>query len=144
MQADSVEHLRKLPNVASGGVVLTPARPRLVGPRPALRTVYVVGPRLPPFTTIQKFAPERIGGRNAGEGAAGLSKAPLLSERRNIVVIADEATNQYDLIDGLARNLRDSLPQASCEVRRMNVKGRKLGGKATVPIYYESRVAKLG
>jgi hypothetical protein len=37
----SVEHLRKLLNVASGDVVLTPARPRLVGLRPALRTVYV-------------------------------------------------------------------------------------------------------
>ncbi len=54
------------------------------------------------FTTIQKFMPEEKGG-----------KAPLLSERRNIVVIADEAhRSQYDLIDGLARNLRDSLPHA--------------------------------
>ncbi len=55
------------------------------------------------FTTIQKFMPEEKGG-----------KAPLLSERRNIVVIADEAhRSQYDLIVGLARNLRDSLPDAS-------------------------------
>ena len=76
MQADSVEHLRKLLNVASGGVV---------------------------FTTIQKFMPEEKGG-----------KAPELSKRRNIIVIADEAhRSQYDLIDGLARNLRDSLPNAS-------------------------------
>ncbi len=59
VQADSVEHLRKLLNVASGGVVLTPARPRLVGLRPALRAVYVGRPRLPPFTTIQKFMPRR-------------------------------------------------------------------------------------
>jgi type I restriction enzyme R subunit len=36
-----------------------------------------------------------------------------LSKRRNIIVIADEAhRSQYDLIDGLARNLRDSLPNA--------------------------------
>ncbi len=41
VQADSVEHLRKLLNVASGGVVLTPARPRLVGLCLALRAVYV-------------------------------------------------------------------------------------------------------
>ena len=76
MQSDSVEHLRKLLNVASGGVV---------------------------FTTIQKFMPEEKGG-----------KAPELSKRRNIIVIADEAhRSQYDLIDGLARNLRDSLPNAS-------------------------------
>ncbi len=55
------------------------------------------------FTTIQRFMPEEKGG-----------KAPLLSERRNIVVIADEAHRiQYDLTDGLARNLRDSLPHAS-------------------------------
>src|SRR2546430_2351416 len=41
-------------------------------------------------------------------------KAPELSKRRNIIVIADEAhRSQYDLIDGLARNLRDSLPNAS-------------------------------
>jgi hypothetical protein len=47
--------------------------------------------------------PEEKGGR-----------APLLSGRRNIVVLADEAhRSQYDLIDGLARNLRDSLPRAS-------------------------------
>ena len=47
------------------------------------------------FTTIQKFAPEEKGER-----------MPLLSDRRNIVVIADEAhRSQYDLIDRLARNV---------------------------------------
>jgi type I restriction enzyme R subunit len=126
-QADSVEHLRKLLNVASGGVV---------------------------FTTIQKFMPEEKGG-----------KAPLLSERRNIVVIADGAhRSQYDLIDGLARNLRDSLPHASfigftgTSIEKTDANTRAVFGdyisiydiqravadKATVPIYYESRVAKLG
>jgi hypothetical protein len=75
VQAESVEHLRTLLKVASGGVV---------------------------FTTIQKFLPEK--------GA----RMPELSPRRNIVVIADEAhRSQYDLIDGLARNLRDALPNAS-------------------------------
>ena len=127
VQAESVEHLRKLLNVASGGVV---------------------------FTTIQKFMPEERGG-----------KAPLLSNRRNIVVIADEAhRSQYDLIDGLARNLRDSLPNASfigftgtpIEKTDANTRAvfgdyisiydiqRAVADKATVPIYYESRVAKLG
>jgi len=39
---------------------------------------------------------------------------PVLSERRNIVVIADEAhRSQYDFIDGLARHLHDALPSAS-------------------------------
>ena len=38
----------------------------------------------------------------------------MLSDRHNIVVVADEAhRTQYDLIDGLARNLRDALPHAA-------------------------------
>src|SRR5262249_7769114 len=41
VQVDSAERLRKLLNIASGGAVLTPARPRVVGLRPALRAVYV-------------------------------------------------------------------------------------------------------
>ena len=41
-------------------------------------------------------------------------KAPELTKCRNIIVIADEShRSQYDLINGLARNLRDSLPNAS-------------------------------
>jgi hypothetical protein len=59
------------------------------------------------FSTMQKFGrtkPERDANR----------EFPKLSERSNIVVIADEAhRTQYDLIDGLARNLRDALPKAS-------------------------------
>ena len=55
------------------------------------------------FTTIQKFLPEERGDRH-----------PVLSERRNIVVIADEAhRSQYDFIDGFARHMRDALPNAS-------------------------------
>jgi type I restriction enzyme R subunit len=55
------------------------------------------------FTTIQKFFPEK-----------GEKHASLLSDRRNIVVIADEAhRSQYDLIDGFARHMRDALPNAS-------------------------------
>ena len=55
------------------------------------------------FTTIQKFFPEEKGDTH-----------PTLSERRNIVVIADEAhRSQYDFIDGYARHMRDALPNAS-------------------------------
>ena len=53
------------------------------------------------FTTIQKFFPEEKGDRH-----------PLLSRRRNIVVIADEAhRSQYDFIDGYARHMRDAAAQ---------------------------------
>src|SRR5919205_939390 len=55
------------------------------------------------FTTIHKFIPEDKGDRH-----------PTLSERRNIVVIADEAhRSQYDFVDGFARHMRDALPNAS-------------------------------
>ena len=55
------------------------------------------------FTTIQRFLPEEKGDRH-----------PVLSDRRNIVVIADEAhRSQYDFIDGFARRMRDVLPNAS-------------------------------
>src|SRR5438876_2874878 len=102
---------------------------------------------------MQKFAPEEKGG-----------KAPLLSNSSNILVIADEAhRSQYDLIDGLARNVRDSLLNASfigftgtpIELTDKNTRAvfgnyisiydiqRAVADKATVPIYYESRMAKL-
>ncbi len=105
------------------------------------------------FTTIQKFFPEEKGDRH-----------PLLSERRNIVVIADEAhRSQYDFIDGYARHLRDALPDASfvgftgtpIELQDANTRAvfgdyisiydiqRSVEDRATVPIYYESRLAKL-
>ena len=59
------------------------------------------------FSTMQKF------GRTKEERDANRS-FPLLSDRSNIVVIADEAhRTQYDLIDGLARNVRDALPNAA-------------------------------
>ena len=105
------------------------------------------------FTTIQKFFPEEKGNRH-----------PLLSERSNIVVIADEAhRSQYDFIDGYARHMRDALPNASfvgftgtpIELEDANTRAvfgeyisvydiqRAVEDKATVPIYYESRLAKL-
>ena len=126
-QAESRTQLRELLQVASGGVV---------------------------FTTIQKFMPEEKG-----------DKMPVLSDRKNIVVIADEAhRSQYDLIDGLARNMRDALPNASfigftgTPIEQNDANTRAVFGDyisvydiqqavadgATVPIYYESRIAKLG
>lgn len=93
------------------------------------------------------------------------NKMPALSDRRNILVIADEThRSQYDLINGLARNLRDALPNASfigftgtpIEKTDANTRAvfgdyisiydiqRAVADKATVPIYYESRIAKLG
>ncbi len=105
------------------------------------------------FTTIQKFLPETQGDRH-----------PVLSDRRNIVVIADEAhRSQYDFIDGFARHMRDALPNASfigftgtpIELTDKNTRAvfgdyisvydiqRAVEDGATVPIYYESRLAKL-
>ena len=106
------------------------------------------------FTTIQKFFPDEKGDRH-----------PLLSKRRNIVVIADEAhRSQYDFVDGFARHMRDALPNASfigftgtpIELEDANTRAvfgdhisvydiqRAVEDGATVPIYYESRLARLG
>lgn len=55
------------------------------------------------FTTSQKFFPDEKSGKH-----------PLLSDRRNIVVIADEVhRSQYEFIDGFAKHIRDALPKAS-------------------------------
>jgi type I restriction enzyme R subunit len=126
VQAQNRDNLKTLLAVASGGVV---------------------------FTTIQKFFPEDKGGKH-----------PLLSDRRNIVVIADEAhRSQYDFIDGFARHMRDALPKASfigftgTPIEKADADTRAVFGdyisiydiqravedKATVPIFYESRLAKL-
>ncbi|MFO1421250.1 MAG: HsdR family type I site-specific deoxyribonuclease, partial [Candidatus Competibacteraceae bacterium] len=88
----------------------------------------------------------------------------VLSDRRNIVVIADEAhRSQYDFIDGFARHMRDALPNASfvgftgTPIEKTDANTRAVFGDyisiydiqravadgATVPIYYESRLAKL-
>ena len=126
VQAENRADLRRKLSVESGGVV---------------------------FTTIQKFYPEEKGDTH-----------PSLSERRNIVVIADEAhRSQYDFIDGFARHMRDALPNASfvgftgtpVELRDANTRAvfgdyisiydiqRSVEDGATVPIYYESRLAQL-
>src|SRR2546430_3162797 len=57
--------------------------------------------------------PECEGGRKFSQSRRGLVY-PTLSERRNIVVIADEAhRTQYDFVDGFAQHMRDALPNAS-------------------------------
>lgn len=138
-QATSREHLRDLLQVASGGVV---------------------------FTTIQKFRPEE-----------GATDHPLLSERRNIIFIADEAhRSQYGLeakvvtreeatniTYGFAHYVRQALPHASfigftgtpVETTDANTRlvfgdyidvydiQRAVDDKATVPIFYEARLARL-
>jgi type I restriction enzyme R subunit len=59
------------------------------------------------FTTLQKF------GRTKSERESG-AEHPLLSDRRNILVIVDEAhRSHYDSLDGYARHLRDALPRAT-------------------------------
>lgn len=126
VQAQDRDHLKELLKVASGGVV---------------------------FTTVQKFMPDEK-----------LGQYPMLSDRRNIVVVADEAhRSQYDFIDGYARHMHDALPNASfigftgtpIELTDRNTRAvfgdyisiydiqRAVDDGATVPIYYESRLAKL-
>ncbi len=121
--------------------------------RPTLRELLQVAAGGVVFTTIQKFWPEAKGDRQ-----------PLLSARENIVVIADEAhRSQYDFIDGFARHMRDALPHASfvgftgTPIEKTDANTRAVFGDyisvydiqravedgATVPIYYESRLAKL-
>ncbi len=105
------------------------------------------------FTTIQKFMPEEKGGIY-----------PMLSDRRNIVVIADEAhRSQYDFIDGYAKHMRDALPNASfigftgtpIEKEDRNTQAifgdyvdiydiqQAVEDGATVRIFYENRLAKI-
>ncbi len=126
VQAQSRAHLRELLRTGSGGVV---------------------------FTTVHKFFPSPTEG-----------EYPLLSDRRNIVVIADEAhRSQYDFIDGFARHMRDALPHASfiaftgtpIELTDRNTRAvfgdyisvydiqQAVYDGATVPIYYEGRLARL-
>ena len=142
-QADDRKHLRKLLSVASGGIV---------------------------FTTIQKFMPaaediiqpDNVMSEPGVEYIGADIKA--LSERKNIIVIADEAhRSQYDFLDGFAKHLRDALPNASfigftgtpIESSDRNTQAvfgnyvdiydiqQAVNDHATVPIFYESRLAKV-
>jgi type I restriction enzyme R subunit len=100
------------------------------------------------FTTLQKFE----------------QRADSISERANIVVLADEAhRSQYGFVDGGARWMREALPNATfvgftgtpIEHGDKNTQAvfgdytdvydirQAIDDNATVPIYYEMRLVKL-
>lgn len=126
--AENTNDLRKLLDTDAGGVI---------------------------FTTIEKFRLKKDDGEIIH---------PVLSKRDNIIVIADEAhRTQYGLLDGYASNLRTALPNASfigftgTPVDKKDADTEALFGevihtydikqavddRATVPIFYEPRLAKL-
>lgn len=109
------------------------------------------------FTTLQKF------GRSQSEREAG-EDHPLLSDRRNIVVVVDEAhRSHYDDLDGYARHLRDALPNATLiaftgtpisfddrDTRKVFGDyidvydlSRAVDDGATVPVYFEPRLIRV-
>lgn len=139
VQAENRDDLKKKLAVTSGGIV---------------------------FTTIQKFLPEIIEKIDIGEGKTKNIKGQfeLLSDRRNIVVIADEAhRSQYDFMDGFAKHMRDALPNASfigftgTPIENTDKNTQAVFGDyvdiydiqqavedgATVRIFYENRLAKI-
>jgi type I restriction enzyme, R subunit len=147
VQAQTRHHLRQLLNVASGGIV---------------------------FTTIQKFWPVMDSDEVVLDDPSDPTDEPNpdhyfitnkpLSERRNIVVIADEAhRSQYDFLDGFAKHMRDALPHASfigftgtpIETTDKNTQAvfgdyidvydiqQAVADGSTVSIFYESRLAKV-
>ena len=142
-KAESRQDLRNLLKVASGGIV---------------------------FTTIQKFMPlptdivQDTGVVKEPSVEYIGAEIQSLSDRKNIVVVADEAhRSQYDFIDGFAKHLRDALPNATfigftgtpIETTDKNTQAvfgnyidiydiqQAVEDKATVPIFYESRLAKV-
>jgi len=105
------------------------------------------------FSTLQKF--------QKGETEA---VHPVLSDRRNLIVIADEAhRSQYGLTEGFAHDLRRALPNASFigftgtpisfagadtqavfgEVIHTYDMKQSREDRSTVPVYYEPRLIKL-
>ena len=126
--------------------------------------------------SICSHLPSTSGRGAGGDGnVAQTGRMEMLSDRCNIVVIADEAhRSQYgfggkvnektgEMSYGFASNLRDALPNASfigftgtpIEKTDANTRAvfgdyisiydiqRAVADKATVPIYYESRISKL-
>ena len=139
VQAENRDDLKKKLSVTSGGIV---------------------------FTTIQKFLPEILEKIDIGEGKTKNIKGQFeqLSDRRNIVVIADEAhRSQYDFMDGFAKHMRDALPNASfigftgTPIENTDKNTQAVFGDyidvydiqqavedgATVRIFYENRLAKI-
>jgi type I restriction enzyme R subunit len=136
VQAASREHLRELLNRASGGVV---------------------------FTTIQKFMPEK--GEAMPELSARANIVVIADEAHRSQYGFGGKVNEKtgDMSYGFASNLRDALPNASfigftgTPIEQVDANTRAVFGEyisiydiqravadqATVPIYYESRIAKL-
>ncbi|MDR7171782.1 type I restriction enzyme R subunit [Nocardia kruczakiae] len=105
------------------------------------------------FTTLQKF------GRTKAEKDSGW-RHPLLSDRRNLIVIVDEAhRSHYETVNGYAKHIRDALPFAtfiaftgtpvSGEADTQETFGnyidvydlkRAVDDEATVRVYHEPRV----
>jgi len=127
IQAETRARLRDLLDRAGGGIIVT---------------------------TIQKF------GLDAGTPSA----EAVITDRRNVIVMADEAhRTQYGLVDGLAADMRRSLPNATfvgftgtpVELSDRSTTGvfgdlistyspqQAVEDGATVPIYYQSRIAPL-
>ncbi|MGO9179330.1 MAG: type I restriction endonuclease subunit R [Candidatus Limnocylindrales bacterium] len=125
-RAESRTNLKEMLSVASGGIV---------------------------FTTIQKFGRDDSGGD------------PVLTARRNVVVFVDEAhRSQYGLLEGLAGNMHRAMPNATfigftgTPIELADRSTRQVFGDyistytpqqaiedgATVPVYYESRLIKIG
>lgn len=108
------------------------------------------------FTTLQKF------GLTDAEKQSGMQH-PLLTDRRNVIVVDKAHRSHYDDLDGYARHLRDALPNATLiaftgtpisftERDTRAVFGdyidiydltRAVGDGATVPVYFEPRLIKV-
>ncbi|MFN7871616.1 MAG: type I restriction endonuclease subunit R, partial [Cyanobacteriota bacterium] len=136
VQAANREHLRELLNRASGGVV---------------------------FTTIQKFMPEK--GEAMPELSARQNIVVIADEAHRSQYGFGGKLNEKSgvMTYGFASNLRDALPNASfigftgTPIEQVDANTRAVFGEyisiydiqqavadqATVPIYYESRIAKL-
>jgi type I restriction enzyme, R subunit len=136
VQASGREHLRELLNRASGGVV---------------------------FTTIHKFMPEK--GEAMPELCARQNIVVIADEAHRSQYGFGGKVNEKtgEMSYGFASNLRDALPNASfigftgtpIEKTDANTRAvfgdyisiydiqRAVADKATVPIYYESRISKL-
>ena len=160
VQAASRADLRARLMVESGGVVFTTIQkffPEEKDDRHPLPGWNETVPR-----------PSAVSAGSPAIPGSGIARRPRqrspLSARRNVVVIADEAhRSQYDFIDGYARHMRDALPNASfigftgtpIELEDASTRAvfgdhisvydvrRAVEDGATVPIYYESRLARL-
>ncbi len=116
------------------------------------------------FNTPLEKSADPISRSSPLPGGIPETEHPVLSERDNIIVIADEChRTQYGLIKGFAANLRNALPNASFvgftgtpvdskDADTVGVFGDILHvydikqateDNAVVPIYYEPRLAKL-